>query len=74
VEELVPEGMPLVVILWLNEHRLLVVFVLAAVMWFGAYGYYFRGLIKNWFSRGRPHNWSVDMVTKKAVARGQEQV
>jgi hypothetical protein len=44
------------------------------VLWFGAYGYYFRGMIKSWFNRGRPHNWSVDMVTKKAVARGQEQV
>jgi hypothetical protein len=62
------------VILWLNEHRLLVVAVLGASMWIGAYAFYFRGPLKSWLTKGRPHNWSVDMLTKKAVSRGQEQV
>jgi hypothetical protein len=62
------------VLLWLNEHRLLVVWVLAISMWGGAYAFYFRHIIRVWLFRGRPHNWSVDMVTKKAVAHGREQV
>ncbi len=61
-------------ILWLNEHRMLVVWLLAITLWVGAYVFYFRQLIRNWLMRGRPHSWSVDMVTKKAVARGQEQI
>jgi hypothetical protein len=63
-----------ILILWLNEHRILVVSLLAASMWVGAYGWYFRNPIRFWITRGKPHNWSVDMVTKKAVARGQEQI
>ena len=64
----------MVVILWLNEHRIGVVMFLAASMWFGAYGFYFRKPLWNWALRGRPHSWSVDMVTKKTVARGVEEV
>jgi len=64
----------MIVLLWLNQHRMLVVGLLAAAMWIGAYGWYFRNTVKTWLLRGKPHTWSVDMVTKKAVARGQEQV
>ena len=63
----------MIVLLWLNEHRMLVVFAVAFGMWGGAYGWYFRNPVRTWIFRGRPHNWSVDMVTKKAVARGSEQ-
>ncbi len=64
----------MLVILWLNEHRILVVAMLGVMMWTGAYAYYFKQQFRGFFMRGRPHNWSVDMVTKKAVARGREQV
>ncbi len=64
----------MIVILWLNQHRIMVVWVLALSMWIGAYGWYFRAPVKFWLLRGRPHNWSVDMVTKKAISRGVEEV
>jgi hypothetical protein len=25
-------------------------------------------------NRGKPHNWAVDMVTKKAISRGKTEV
>ena len=62
------------IILWLNDHRLLTVFTVTFLLWGGSYGYYFRHLIRGWFARGRPHNWSVDMVTKKTVSHGREEV
>jgi hypothetical protein len=62
------------IILWLNDHRLLTVFAVSFMLWGGSYGYYFRHIIRNWFVRGKAHNWSVDMVSKKAVSHGREQV
>jgi hypothetical protein len=64
----------MLILLWLNDHRLLTVLMVALALWVFSYGFYFRHLIRNWVVRGKPHNWSVDMVTKKAVAHGREQV
>ena len=64
----------LYLILLLNEHRMLVMWLLALMMWVAAYGLYFRNMIRRWFSRGQKHSWSIDMATKKAVSHGKEEV
>jgi hypothetical protein len=61
------------ILLWLNEHRTLTVLMMALLLWTGSYYWYFRNLIRKYLFHGRPHNWSVDMATKKAVARGVEE-
>jgi hypothetical protein len=63
-----------VILLWLNQHRVLTVLMIALVLWTGSYGWYLRRFLRSYLFRGRPHNWSVDMVTKKVVARGVEEV
>jgi hypothetical protein len=60
-------------ILWLNEHRMLVVGFMGLSMWVGAYTWYFRHNIRNQLTRSKPHSWSVDMVSKKGMSRGKEQ-
>jgi hypothetical protein len=62
------------ILLWLNDHRLMTVFAVSFMLWGGSYAFYFRHLIRHWFARGRPHNWSVDMVSKKAVTNGKEDI
>ena len=62
------------ILLLLNEHRLLFVWVLALVLWITAYGIYFRNIIRRQFNKGRPHNWSIDLVRKKAITNGKEEV
>ena len=64
----------LYLILLLNEHRLLVMWVVAFMTWCAAYGLYLRNYIRLWFSRGQRHSWSVDMATKKVVRQGKEEV
>jgi hypothetical protein len=61
-------------ILLLNEHRNLVMWLLALVIWVAAYGIYFRHMVRRWIGRGQSHNWSIDLATKKAVSRGKEEV
>jgi hypothetical protein len=61
-------------ILLLNEHRLLVLWVLALSIWVAAYSIYFRHMVRRWIGRGQRHSWSIDMATKKAVSRGKEEV
>ena len=64
----------LYILLLLNEHRTLVTWMLALVMWVAAYSLYFRNMARRWFFRGRAHNWSIDMAAKKAVTNGKEEV
>ena len=64
----------LYLILLLNEHRTAVAWVIALVIWVSAYGWYFRHMILAFFRRGQAHNWSIDMVTKKTVTNGKEEV
>jgi hypothetical protein len=42
--------------------------------WVVPYAWYFREPVQNWIRRGKRHNWSVDMVNKKAVVNGKEQL
>jgi hypothetical protein len=62
------------ILLWLNQHRLFTVLMIALFLWTGSYAWYLRGFVRKFLYHGRPHNWSVDMATKKAVARGSEEV
>jgi hypothetical protein len=62
------------ILLWLNQHRIFTVLMTALALWTGSYAWYLRGFVRKYFFRGRPHNWSVDMASKKAVARGVEEV
>ena len=63
-----------IILLTLNEHRLLFVWVMALTLWCTAYFLYFRNIIRRQFNRGRAHNWSVDMVKKRAITNGKEEV
>jgi hypothetical protein len=62
------------ILLWLNIHRMLVVILLGAAAWIGAYVSYLRPTVMAIINRGKPHNWAVDMVTKKAISRGKTEV
>ncbi len=64
----------LFIILWLNEHRNLVMWLMALVMWVAAYALYFRNIVVRWFRHGQKHSWSVNLATKKAVSHGREEV
>ena len=61
-------------LLWLNIHRQLVIILLAIVLWVGAYAAYVRPIVENIVKSRRPHNWQVDLASKKAVSRGKTQV
>ena len=62
------------ILLLLNEHRNLVTWLLALCVWCAAYGLYFRHMVARWFGRGRAHNWSIDMASKKAITNGKEEI
>ena len=62
------------IMLWLNLHRVMVVLVIALGLWGWAYYWYFGPLVRAYFTKGQPHNWSVDLASKKAVARGKTEV
>ncbi len=64
----------LYIILLLNEHRTLVMWLFALTIWVAAYSIYFRHMVRRWFGRGQRHSWSIDMASKKAVSRGKEEV
>jgi hypothetical protein len=66
--------MLLTVMLWLNAHRFAMVVVLAVMMWTVPYYWYFRGIITKWHARGKRHDWSVDMVEKKAMFNGKQEL
>ncbi len=61
-------------ILLLNEHRNLVMWLMALVMWCTAYWLYFRNIIWRWLGRNRAHSWSIDMAKKKSIRNGKEEV
>ena len=61
-------------ILWLTYNRTLLLVMITMSCWIGVFAWYFRGPMQNWLRRGRPHNWSVDMVNKKAIVNGKEEV
>jgi hypothetical protein len=60
--------------LWLNAHRGGIVVVVAVMMWTVPYYWYFRGPINRWRNRGKVHDWSIDMVEKKATVNGKEEL
>ncbi len=60
--------------LWLNAHRAGVVWVIAFFAWTGPYTWYFRVPLKRWWLRSKRHNWSVDMVQKRAIYNGKEEL
>jgi hypothetical protein len=64
----------LTLMLWLNAHRAWVVVVVALCLWTGPYFWYFRAPVRKWLKRGKRHNWSVDILQRKAVINGKEQV
>ena len=64
----------LYLILVLNEHRIAVAYTVAVSIWIAAYYWYFGPMIWRYFYRGKAHNWSVDLATKKAVANGREEL
>jgi hypothetical protein len=66
--------MMLTVMLWLNAHRTLVVVVVAVVLWTAPYYWYFRRHVQRWWGRGKAHDWSIDMVQKKAIFNGKEEL
>jgi len=60
--------------LWLNAHRTGVVVVVAVMLWTLPYYWYWRKIMWRWWGRGKPHTWSVDMVQKKALFNGKEEL
>ena len=66
--------MLLTLMLWLNGHRTEVVIVAAVMLWTLPYYWYFRRMLRHWYRRGRRHDWSIDMATKKAVHSGKEEL
>jgi len=61
-------------LLWLTYNRGFVVTMVCLTFWVVPYAWYFREPVQNWIRRGKRHNWSVDMVNKKAVVNGKEQL
>jgi hypothetical protein len=61
-------------ILWLTYHRAWVVSIICICFWTLPYSWYFREPVRKWWNRGKRHNWSVDMVHKKAIVNGKEQL
>jgi hypothetical protein len=60
--------------LLLSGYRVLVLTIIGLAMWIIAYALYAKKYIKYYIQRGRPHAWSVDLVTKRATARGRTEV
>ncbi len=63
----------MLILLWLNQHRIFSVLMVAFVLWTGSYAWYVRNFVRHFIQKTRPHSWSVDMVSKKVVARGVEE-
>jgi hypothetical protein len=51
-------------IVWISAHRALLSGLLALSTWVAAYYWYLKSDLRNYFHHRRPHNWSVDMVSK----------
>jgi len=66
--------MLLTLMLWLNGHRTEVVVVAAVMLWTLPYYWYFRKMVRKWRTRGKRHDWSIDMVQKKALFNGKEEL
>lgn len=64
----------LTLMLWLNAHRAGLVVVVAIMMWTLPYYWYFRKPMRRWMKRGKRHDWSIDMVEKKAMYNGKEEL
>jgi hypothetical protein len=60
--------------LWANAHRTALVIVVGVMLWSGPYYWYFRKIVQKWWGRGKRHDWSVDMVQKKAMFNGKEEL
>jgi hypothetical protein len=60
-------------LIWLSLHRMAFVIVLGLLLWFGAYGFYFRQALGAWFNKGKPHSWSVDLSAKTSMSRGKQE-
>ncbi len=52
--------------LLVSAHRSLLMGIFALALWALANYWYLRGDIRNYRRARRPHNWSVDMVTKSS--------
>ena len=60
--------------IWLNYHRIGVVVVIGLCCWIAPYLWYFRQPVNQYLRRGKRHNWSVNMVEKKALFNGKEEI
>jgi hypothetical protein len=63
-----------VILLWLNRHRIVAVACVALALWSTAYYWYFKGLVLQILNRSKPHNWTVNLVTKTAMRGGREEL
>jgi hypothetical protein len=66
--------MMLTFMLWLNAHRTAAVVAIGVMLWTVPYYWYFRKIVGRWLRRGKPHDWSIDMVQKKAMFNGKEEL
>jgi hypothetical protein len=62
------------ILLLLSGYRVLVLTIIGLALWFMAYGLYAKRFIRQYMFKGRPHSWSVDLVTKRATSRGRPEI
>jgi hypothetical protein len=62
------------ILLVLSGYRVLVLTIIGLIMWILAYALYAKRFIKQYMHKGRPHSWSVDLVTKRATSRGRPEI
>ncbi|HTZ71897.1 MAG TPA: hypothetical protein VMB71_14670 [Acetobacteraceae bacterium] len=61
------------VVIWFTYHRGFIVALIGLGLWAGAYYWYFgKRLIIPYFKRGEAHSWRVDLVNRKSITRGKE--
>jgi hypothetical protein len=59
------------ILIWANDHRILITSLVAVILWGLAYGIYFRRVLVRVLRRSEAHSWQIDMVNKTAMRGGR---